>query len=191
MENADQFNKWVGQWEKAMSSPAFAAAAPPEPPPPLETSDPEERYWDAIRQGKSYDGILNERRAPAAGGDPKVKAPKPLKAKCDLEGEKFDGASKGKVADLVANEPNPVSPTTRNQDSRSHVTPNFSCGVELVELANMRKELERLESKMGQAFALAKSDKAKDIQKQIKALWKRVNGLSDKLTPDFVREYMS
>jgi predicted nucleic acid-binding Zn-ribbon protein len=63
--------------------------------------------------------------------------------------------------------------------------------VELAELTEMKVQLEKLESKMNAADAFAKSKEAGKVKRQIDELWEKIDSLSNKLNPDFLKGYMS
>lgn len=125
--------------------------------------------------------------------DPKEDYPPPAaKAKSTLPGTKQDSDTEGDVAKHFAKQMNPLQTSTKGKDALPRkVTPEFSCGKELVELNNMKKNLGVLESKLGSARALAKTKEADKLQKQIDDLWERLDKLSDDLSPDFLSDYLS
>lgn len=96
-----------------------------------------------------------------------------------------------KFVDGAMHSSNPIQRSSRGKDQRPHVTPNWTWGVELAELTEMKVNLEKLESKMNAADAFAKSREASKVKKQIDELWDKIDALSDKLTPDFLKDYMS
>jgi len=96
-----------------------------------------------------------------------------------------------KFPDGAMHASNPINRSSRGKDQRPHVTPNWTWGVELAELTEMKVNLEKLESKMNAADAFAKSKEAAKVKKQIDELWEKLDALSDKLSPDFLSDYMS
>jgi len=96
-----------------------------------------------------------------------------------------------KFVDGAMHAANPINRASRGKDQRPHVTPNWTWGVELAELTEMKVNLEKLESKMNAADAFAKSSEAAKVKKQIDDLWEKLDALSDKLSPDFLKDYMS
>lgn len=164
-------------------------------------------YWDNVYDNSVERSItvLNEEKKEAVAksgkkpikqkkgkDDPSEKYPDPAgKAKCSLPGEKYDGDTLADVGKHLGKQVNPIQYPSRGKDARKHVTPNFTCGKELVELHNMKKALSELESKLGSARALAKNKEVKKIKTQIDDLWDKIDELSDKLSPDFLTDYMS
>ncbi len=109
--------------------------------------------------------------------------------------EDTQGVKVSKYNDKFAKEteysPNPIYRDSRGKDQRPHVTPNWTWGVELAELTEMKVQLEKLESKMNAADAFAKSKEAGKVKRQIDELWEKIDSLSNKLNPDFLKGYMS
>lgn len=108
----------------------------------------------------------------------------------DAEGVKVSKVDP-KFVDGAMHATNPIDRASRGKDQRPHVTPNWTWGVELAELTGMKVNLEKLESKMNAADAFAKSKEAAKVKKQIDELWEKIDALSDKLSPDFLNDYMS
>lgn len=197
MKDDAEFDKWVGQWEKAMNSEDFASKNKPAEQEYVDIygnwnkketkiKDVDALYWDSIYQLSKGNTpkILNEKAD--------IQADMPItKAKVGIKTEKPDGKSMGQVAHDLADTDNPIQYPSRGKDARSHITPNWDDGEDLVELHNMKKQLEKLESKMGSAYALADSKKAKNVKKQINDLKKRIDDISDKLHPGWMKDYMS
>lgn len=180
--NDELLSKSMEKWAKAQEK-GFASkrAATPTPSNPAlfddwEASNPNQvdsAYWDKLHKM----AVLNEQSEEGV--------------KCAIKTEKPDGKTPGEVTDELGGCANPVQQRSRGVDNRSHVTPNWTCGKELVELHNMKKELEQLESKLNAADALAKPDDSRSIKGQIDELWEKIDKLSNYLNPDFVRDYMS
>jgi len=96
-----------------------------------------------------------------------------------------------KFVDGAMHASNPINRSSRGKDQRPHVTPNWTWGVELAELTEMKVQLEKLESKMNAADAFGKTKEAKTVKNQIDELWEKIDALSDRLSPDFLKDYMS
>ena len=106
-----------------------------------------------------------------------------------LEPELLTEASKedlSKAAEIIANSPNPISPTTLGQDSKLKVTPNWTSGKELEALAELKQRLYDLEVKLGEADT--KSDDPTALEKQFEKLKQDMDDLSNSLTPDMVSQ---
>lgn len=182
-KETEALNNWMEQWNKALQKEAFKA--------PVVQADNIELPKKSKKSDLIQDCDATYWRMIAGGNVDLVKESNEDKVKSTMPVEKFDGKTPGQVTDELGGNAHPIQQRSRGQDSRSHITPNFTCGVELVELNNMKKELEQLESKMNAADAFAESKDAANIQKEIEGLWKKIDKLSNYLNPDFVRDYMS
>lgn len=84
---------------------------------------------------------------------------------------------------------NPVQPWTGGMDASpspkrpAHVTPNFSDGPELRELATLRDKLARLESTLAAVEFGHQRGKKERLMDQIRALHRQADDLSDRLCP--------
>jgi hypothetical protein len=99
-----------------------------------------------------------------------------------------------KAAEL-GNTANPVYPSTRGDDSRSNVTPNWSDGDGLRELVEMKHKLSELQVKINSHPKFGAygpdSPEIKKIQNQINELKSKIDSLSNSLSPDFVQDELS
>jgi hypothetical protein len=102
-----------------------------------------------------------------------------------------DGVEDGDLATQIGKQPNPIQYPSVGDDARRHITPTWAAGVELQELSDMKASLEKLESRMNQYMGMAEDKEAKKVASQIKNLWKKIDELSDKLTPKFINDRMS
>jgi len=218
MNNQDQFDNWTKQWEKAQADGVFKdAPKPPQPKsqvdffgqfPTLDTpqrpNQSDAEYWRQV-----YD--LSRGGAGALPGDPGNPEVLQEENKPDLRPfVKMDVADKAtvrkgpqgmndwpkgqdpnmsKMARGLAHSANPVYFYSYGKDQDLHVTPNWSSGVELEELHNIKVELEQLESKLGHAETLGKDTKR--LKSQLSELKIKVDELSNSLTPGFLSDYMS
>jgi hypothetical protein len=217
MNNQDQFDNWTKQWEKAQADGVFKDA--PKPPtqhatdffgqfPTLDTpqrpDQTDAEYWRQVYE-------LSRGGSPAAlPGDPEViqenldqQDVRPF-AKVDVPAKdrvrkgptgldkylpKGQDADMSKMARGLSHTANPVYYYSYGKDQDLHVTPNWSSGVELEELHNIKVELEQLESKLGAAETLGKD--TKKLKSQLSELKTKVDELSNSLTPSFLSDYMS
>lgn len=168
-------DKYTDQWEKALKNGIFDDA--PQPPAPsrdldffgqmggeeiVPMNECDAKYWDRVYK-------LSKRTGPGCAPDPLA----PMK-------EEVDKTAAKRVADKIANSANPIEPWTVGKDQDWKPTPNWTDGKELRELAEMKKKLEQLESKMNAQEGLGKSGDS--IQKQIDAMRQKLDDLSDSLT---------
>ncbi len=186
MDSRDQFDQWVAMWDKAQEGFSKEPAKKPAPVQSyfgLQQVVPDEEEMPAPDQASAWrdiigkssfltDGVLTEEMKLATGPGQGVK----------FEKNPVHFASTG-----MDQSPSPHQPT--------RVTPNFGDGPQLSELIDLRSKLSQLETKL-QAAAIGKAHAAAEpatydgspvgtsYQKEINALWKRLNALSDKLTPD-------
>ena len=182
----DQFEKWTQQWEDALKSGVF---------------QPRQEQVPSAQRGED-DFFGNHRPASAGGIDDvdaaywndvyKLSKGEVLNEKFyNLPPTKFDGATAPEITDDMGKLPNPVKPYTRGQDSANKVTPNFSSGKELEELAELKVRLEKLESAFNRAEGLADEGKAKAVRQQLAKVKAEVERLSDSLSPEFRTDYLS
>ena len=101
----------------------------------------------------------------------------------------------GQKAAEFGNTANPDYPQNRGADNRNKVTPEWSDGPKIREIANMYRNLYELQCKLNYnpkfgAFGEDTSDISK-IQSQIDEIKYSIDKLSDSLSPDFVQDELS
>lgn len=171
MDDRQQFDKWVQMWDQALAGmpkpePAKATFSffGPQSVVPDEDAAPEAgqvSHWQSVLE--RADGLLNEAKEEGA---PLASGPGP--------GVKFTHNPVHFASHGSDQSPSP------NQPAR--VTPNFTGGDDLRQLEELRVKLEKLESSLNAAAGVSKP--TKDFQSQIDSLWKKIDALSNKLTPE-------
>ncbi len=172
-------DKYTDQWEKALKD-GFMDDSPHLPPPsPIGQSDffgqwdggddtalneCDAKYWAQVYQ-------LSKHAGPGQCPDPLT----PMKeervaAKNDIK----------RMTDKIANAANPIYPYSVGKDQDTKPTSNWTDGSELRELAELKRKLEKLESKMNAEEGNGKSGAT--IEKQINAMREKLDELSDSLT---------
>jgi hypothetical protein len=213
----DNLDKWMDQWEKAQSEDIFKDSA--KPPVPTQNSqaddffgnhrpqgttrlnDVDAQYWNSVYRmsGSMRDSpnVLDdeEEHDPAMSGiDPvTISEDAPVGNANDFKlapTTKPDGKSSSKITDDLGGLANPVHTSARGKDASNRVTPNWAGGQEIIELHKMKEQLQKLEDKIA-ADPMVENKGTKKVMSQIDALWKKIDELSDTLTPDFVQEYLS
>lgn len=195
----DDMEKWVSKWEEASKKEAFTKPSEPEPEKKDKFFDSfhsdeklnENKYWSTLaKMGRKS---ITEQETLV--GEPTIEknplGSKILRKQRDLPKES-DLAEKG--AEL-ANTANPVMPDSRGADWRNHVTPEWSDGIKIREIANMYRNLYDLQCKLNQnpkfgAFG-EDSREIKNIQAQIDEIKYNLDKLSDDLSPNFVDQEQS
>ena len=182
-----KLNKWVDMWEKAQEDGTIETAPPPErvekqdffgqnhQAASEEIKDDDVEYWNNLN-GKTEPQVLNEE------GDRITPAPQPLEP--DLGKKEI-----GDVASTVANAANPIQPSSVGKDQ--NYKPNLADVQQLEQLHNMKVNLYELESKLNAKDALAQSNQGKKIQTQIENLKVQIDELSDAISPDFLKSYLT
>lgn len=191
MNSQDQFDNWTKQWEKAQEDGIFAnAPKPPQVRPqhsadffgqyptldaPANQSDLE--YWKQV-----YDRSRHQGDAPDLAGEEVITEQRATGRKVVAEQQSPSKKELGEVAKKLFNGPNPIYPYSLGKDQDLKVTDNWTDGKELVELNNIRVELEKLESKLNALEGLGKS--GKDVEGKIAQLRNKADELSDSLKGD-------
>lgn len=202
MKNEERLNKWLKDWSKAQdNNPHFKATqkpagnkklvsetyAPKSTPPAPKLRNVDAKYWQQVYQSmrgsKGQTENLNEQKI---NKDPL--ASEPLGKQRETPSEK----SIGQKTKEELNAPNPIYPSTRGDDSRKHVTPEWADGVKLRELVNMKHSLYELEVRLNSSPKFGsygpEAPEVKKIQDQIDALKDKINELSNSLSPDFIED---
>ena len=181
----DKLNKWVDMWEKAQENEIIKSSPSPQVQkqdffglhhqvPNEEIKDDDIECWNKIN-GREEPQILTEQ-------DGITPAPQPLEP--DLSKKEI-----GDVASTVANAANPIQPSSVGKDQ--NYKPNLADVQQLEQLHNMKVNLYDLESKLNAKDALAQSSQGKKIQTQIKNLKVQIDKLSDAISPDFLKSYLT
>jgi hypothetical protein len=192
-----KLNNWTDLWEKAQKEGVFGDSAQPVPenPIPYASHEPkghdnvDKEYWNNVYANSRHAGdapdpftkpeVLNDWNV--VSGDRTTPQPQPLKS--DLTDKE-----KGDVVRTAADAANPIEPSSVGKDQ--NYKPNWADVQQLEQLHDMKVNLHELESKLNAGDAMA-TDKGQKIQKQIDSLRVRMDELSDELTPDFLRSYLS
>jgi hypothetical protein len=165
-------DKYTDQWEKALKDGIFADAPklPPATPPDffgqwdggdedVQINECDAKYWAQVYARSSHSG----------------EAPDILKEEPEATKSQVMQMSKA-----VGNSANPVYPPSDGKDQNPRVTPNWTDGKELRELADLKKQLEKLESEMNAEEGVGKSGDS--IQKKINNMREKLENLSNSLT---------
>lgn len=154
----DDLAHWTTVWEKAQKDGIFPTQ---EKVVPAET-DEENPYWSYFDSS-----ILNE----------------------DHAGKPMSKKDAGDQARDMAKVPNPVyHHTIGNDQDLEPWTPNWIDGKELLELAELKKNLYELECEMNSLDANAQ--KVNSVEKKISTMKQKLHDLSNALTPDRFREIL-
>ena len=188
-EYMKQINQWADDYEKAMDDGVFENAPKPPVPssqtadpsffglnqtnPTPEVSSPDAEYWSQLNDmvGNSNSNYETEEQVIINEEESVEESVKP---------EKFDSL-KGHPMVKKALSPNPVLPWTIEKDQRKRVTPNWTTGDELNELAELKKNLYDLECRLSGKQGLLEDNEK--VNNQLKDLKKRLDELSDSLQP--------
>lgn len=182
----NRLDKWVDMWEKAQEDGTIETTPPTtkaekqdffgqnHQAPTEEFQDDDVEYWNKIN-GREEPRILTEQ-------DRITPAPQPLEP--DLSKKEI-----GDVASTVANAANPIQPSSVGKDQ--NYKPNLADVQQLEQLHNMKVNLYELESKLNAKDALAQSSQGKKIQTQIENLKVQIDELSDAISPDFLKSYLT
>jgi hypothetical protein len=203
MDNKEQFDKWVDQWAKAQEQGVFGESKPTQDPTGFGTlpgpdffgvykptnkdlSNVDSEYWRQVYQMSAHSG-----EAPDVVGDEAVITEELNdEEKETLDYTKPDKKSVSKITDDLGGLSNPVKANTRGKDNINKVTPNWTCGDDLVELHNMKIKLQKLEDKLA-ADPMMEQKKTKSVLSQINSLKEKIDDLSNSLSPDFQTDYLS
>jgi len=185
MTDDNKFEKWVDMWEKAQKDGTIETTPTPTPDVSVEKQDffgqnntpasellqeDDIEYWNRL-SGKK----LNEENRITP-------APQPLEPD-------FGKKEIGDVASGIANAANPISPASVGKDQ--NYKPNLADVNQLEQLHDMKVNLHELESKLNTKDALAQSNQGKKIQIQIENLKAKIDELSDSISPDFLKSYLT
>ena len=212
MDTKDNFDKWVDQWEKAQADGIFKDASKPivptenkqvddffgnhRPNNGTRLQDVDAEYWNSVYRMSSHMGsapdIIHD--STIQSDDPvTISEDAPVGNKNDFElapTTKPDGKSSSKITDDLGGLANPAHTSTRGKDANNRVTPDWAGGKEVIELHKMKEQLQKLEDKVAADPSLQNKG-TKKLLSQIDSLWEKIDELSDTLTPDFVKEYLS
>jgi hypothetical protein len=160
MRDDKEFNDWCGKWEAAMKTPAFKSKNPPQETKqektdffgnvlpntkssdkPVSLNEVDTKYWRMLAGTKLFenDTLTGE---PTINQNPL--GSKPLRPQRDLP----TANELGDKARELGNTSNPVYPSTRGADWRNKVTPEWSDGPKIREIANMYRNLYELQCKL-------------------------------------------
>ena len=176
-ETQDNFEKWCGQWDKALEDGTFEDAPKPPVSEPRadffgqyngpeagdEISDVDAQYWKDVYK-TALSGDANDQTDPVIGGD--------------MMNEDHKKVS-GDAADAVAYAHNPIDPTTAGKDQDVDSDGNDEEVKDIEELSEMKVRLEKLESRLNAAYTEGKS--MRSVQKQIDGIRTQIDDLSDAL----------
>ena len=216
MDDKEKFDQWVDQWAKAQEEGVFKDAAKPvakenqyaddffgnhRPQTSTKLQDLDAQYWNTVYRmskdmGDAPDVLSDEEEHdPAMTGEVPaiISEDAPVGGKNDFKlapTTKPDGKSSSKINDELGGLANPVNKSSRGKDANNRVTPNWAGGQEIIELHKMKEQLQKLEDKVA-VDPMVENKGTKKIMNQIDALWKKIDELSDTLTPEFVQEYLS
>lgn len=209
-----ELEKWMDVWEKAQEKGIFPETPKQEINPQIyqtdyfgnvRKDDKEEvslnecdvKYWNQIHQmAKSGKGIdvtkFNEQTSKIDG----IGTEEPLASQ--PQGKLREVPTKDGLATKAAelgNAANPIFPSSRGEDQRRKVTPEWEDGKGLRELVYMKHNLYNLEVKINSnpKFGAYGEDTPaiKKIQTQIDELKHKIDELSNSLSPDFVQDELS
>lgn len=176
-ETQDNFEKWCGQWDKAMEDGAFDDA--PKPP----VTEPRADFFGQYNGPEATDEINNvdsqywhDVYKSALGGD--ANDPTDPMSGDGMVNEDHKKVS-GDAADAVAYSHNPIDPTTAGKDQEMDNDGNDQEVKDIEELAEMKVRLEKLESRLNASYTEGKSTNS--VQKQIDGLRTQIDELSDTL----------
>jgi len=184
-----QLNQWADDYEKAQEDGVFAEAPKPPVPsqqtsdpsffgltqtnPTPEVSKPDAEYWAQLHDNMVGNNSNYET-------DENVVINESEKVDESVAPNEYESLKDHPMVKRAA-APNPVYPWTIEKDQRRRVTPNWSSGEELSELAELKKNLYDLECKLsGKEGLLEDNSKITDKLDNLK---KQLDELSDELQP--------
>ena len=196
MTDNNKFDKWVDMWDKAqkdgtIESPTTKPEAGVEKedffgqsntPAPKLLQEGDVEYWNKLSGCKYQVGVDPACEENLNEDDRITPAPQPIEP--DLGKKEI-----GDVASTVANAANPIQPASVGKDQ--NYKPNLADVNQLEQLHDMKVNLHELESKLNNKDALAKSDQGKKIQTQIENMKAQIDALSDSISPDFLKSYLT
>jgi len=94
------------------------------------------------------------------------------------------------MAEKMIRSVNPIEYPSQGKDQRPHVSP-FAGGKQLAEVEKVKRELEKLEVKAHTMFAKGKMSEGRAALKKVESLHKKIDELSDLLSPDQTSDYQS
>jgi hypothetical protein len=157
-------------------------------------NDCDAKYWSQVYNLSKGGNILHEEEFTKVDG---VGTEEPLASTPQGKTRKVPSKSAlGDKATELANTANPLlQPSSRGEDQRNHVTPEWSDGKGIREIVYMKHNLYNLEVKLNSnpkfgAYG-TEAPEIKKIQKQIDELKNQINDLSNSLSPDFVQDELS
>jgi len=158
-------------------------------------SECDAKYWNQLYK-RTKGEVVTEEAKPTTEQTSKVKGvgtEEPLAS--EPQGKLRDVPSKddlGTKAAELGNSANPIYPSTRGEDQRKHVTPEWADGKGLRELVYMKHNLYNLEVKINSNPKFGaygpEAPEIKKIQGQIDELKYKIDELSNSLSPDFVQD---
>jgi hypothetical protein len=169
-------------WEKAQNDEEFQKESPKVAPNPHS----DQGYWNAVYEKMtSYDDapdIAAPEMITEENQKDKITVPTPIKPN-------LTDKEMGDVVKSKANAANPVNPASVGKDQ--DYKPNMADVYQLEQLHDMKIKLYDLECKLNEKDALAKSKEGVKIQVQIEDIKKKIDELSDAITPNFLQSYLS
>lgn len=176
------FNNWCDMWEKAQEDEDFQKESPKVEPNPHRDAD----YWNAVYEKMNkYDDapdLANPQILTEENQKDKITIPIPKKPNLSTK-------ELGDVAKSAANAANPTTATSAGKDQ--DYKPNLADVYQLEQLHDMKIKLYDLECKLNEKDALAQSKEGMKIQVQIEDIKRKIDELSDSITPDFLQSYLS
>ena len=189
-----QFDNWCDMWQKAQEEDGLFKDEPTPTTSPSkidffgqhheegeeDISQTNSDYWNTI-----YNMSNN------AGDAPDVtkwqvltedEVPKPVKP--NLTNKEI-----GDIVKSKANSANPIHPVSVGKDQ--DYKPSLANVYQLEQLSIMKVSLCELEGKLNANDALGKTKEGSKVQKQIDEMKKKIDELSDAITPDFLQSYLS
>lgn len=181
----DDIDKWADMYAQAQDDGVFGDAPKPLPATSQQTAedsffgpqntvpsedikDCDADYWNQVHDLANYN---NE-----GGGDQLMQ---------EAKNEAHPEAKK--VAAAILSSPNPIKPTSVGKDqalgSPEQTTKNWTDGPLLGDLEDLKKKCYELECKLSTKDGLSES--SPKVEKQIESLKKRIDDLSDKLSPSY------
>lgn len=159
-------------------------------------NDCDAKYWSQVynlSKGGNAPDILHEDEYTKVKG---VGSEEPLASTPQGTTRKVPSKSAlGEKAAELGNTANPIEPASRGIDQKNHVTPEWSDGKMIRELAYMKHNLYNLEVKLNSSPKFgaygAEAPELKKIQNQINDLRNKMDELSNSLSPDFIQDELS
>ena len=196
----DELNGWADMYDKAQEDGVFEAAPKPVQPnlqtsdnsffglvntdPTEEVSDVDAEYWQQVYE-------RTEETTPFGGVAGEIEIQYEDDEINESVVEEADKKGKpGDVAKAMLDSPNPIHPTSAGKDQELKPTPNWCCADDdskgVVEVEELKRKLYDLECKLSGPDGLKES--APKIDKQLEAMKKKIDELSDRLNPNYWTE---